>query len=72
MLAPVGSVAPNWFCSFILVFIGPQVQVDRELRLDHFTELPVSLVLLCLICVDVVERIRTFRLTGKGNKVHSL
>ncbi|KAG7274951.1 hypothetical protein CRUP_033623 [Coryphaenoides rupestris] len=51
---------------FALLIAASKVQVDRELRLDHFTELPVSLVLLCLICVDVVERIRTFRLTGKA------
>lgn len=31
-----------------------------------FTEIPVSLVLFSLICIDVVERIRHCRLTGQG------
>ncbi|CAL8279723.1 unnamed protein product [Lota lota] len=52
---------------FALLIAASKVQVDGGQTLDHFTELPVSLVLLCLICVDVVERIRTFSLTGKGN-----
>lgn len=43
-----------------------QVQVDTGQQRDHFTELPVSLVLFCLICVDIIERIRPCKLTGKG------
>lgn len=41
-----------------------KVQVDGGHRLDHFAELPVSLLLFCLICVDVIERIRPCKLTG--------
>uniref|UniRef100_A0A3P8WBN5 Transmembrane protein 236 n=1 Tax=Cynoglossus semilaevis TaxID=244447 RepID=A0A3P8WBN5_CYNSE len=39
-------------------------KVDGGHRLDHFAELPVSLLLFCLICVDVIERIRPCKLTG--------
>uniref|UniRef100_A0A3P8UB89 Transmembrane protein 236 n=1 Tax=Amphiprion percula TaxID=161767 RepID=A0A3P8UB89_AMPPE len=42
-----------------------QVQVDNGIRLDHFAELPVSLVLSCLVCVDIIERIRPCRLLGQ-------
>lgn len=45
-----------------------QVQVDAGIRYDRFTELPVSLVLFSLICVDIVERIRPLRLTGQGKR----
>uniref|UniRef100_A0A8C9WX75 Transmembrane protein 236 n=1 Tax=Sander lucioperca TaxID=283035 RepID=A0A8C9WX75_SANLU len=38
---------------------------QRGHRIDHFIELPVSLVLFSLICVDVIERIRPFRLVGQ-------
>lgn len=38
--------------------------MDRINGLDHFTELPVSLVLFALICVDVIERIRPCKLLG--------
>ncbi|XP_056452551.1 transmembrane protein 236 [Gadus chalcogrammus] len=51
---------------FALLIAASKVQVDAGQILDHFTELPVSLVLLCLICVDVVERIRPCSLTGKA------
>lgn len=44
--------------------VALQVQVDVGARLDHFSELPVSLVLVSLLCVDVVERIRPCRLIG--------
>lgn len=43
-----------------------QVQIRNDLRLDTFAELPVSLVLFSLICIDIVERIRHCRLTGQG------
>ncbi|XP_030220642.1 transmembrane protein 236 [Gadus morhua] len=51
---------------FALLIAASKVQVDAGQILDHFTELPVSLMLLCLICVDVVERIRPCSLTGKA------
>lgn len=38
--------------------------MDRINGLDHFTELPVSLVLFALICADVIERIRPCKLLG--------
>ena len=42
-----------------------QVQADNDPGIrDHFDELPVSLVLVCLICVDIIERIRPCRLLG--------
>uniref|UniRef100_A0A8C3AL01 Transmembrane protein 236 n=1 Tax=Cyclopterus lumpus TaxID=8103 RepID=A0A8C3AL01_CYCLU len=42
----------------------------KGLRLDHFTELPVSLVLVSLICVDIIERIRPCRLIGSCNTAY--
>lgn len=49
---------------FNYCFMTFKVQVDGGHRLDHFAELPVSLLLFCLICVDVIERIRPCKLTG--------
>lgn len=46
--------------------VSAQVQINNNLKNDTFTELPVSLVLFSLICIDVVERIRQCRLTGQG------
>ncbi|XP_013873796.1 transmembrane protein 236 [Austrofundulus limnaeus] len=46
---------------FAILIAGSKDQVDDY----HFSELPVSLVLFSLICVDVIERIRSRRLTGK-------
>uniref|UniRef100_A0A3B5AM60 Transmembrane protein 236 n=1 Tax=Stegastes partitus TaxID=144197 RepID=A0A3B5AM60_9TELE len=45
------------------------VQINNNMKHDTFTELPVSLVLFSLICIDVVERIRHCRLTGQGERV---
>lgn len=50
------------------LFMVVQVQVDADIKFDRFTELPVSLVLFSLICVDIVERIRPLRLTGQGKR----
>ncbi|XP_056149630.1 transmembrane protein 236 isoform X2 [Lampris incognitus] len=50
---------------FAILIASSKVQTDRGSKLDHFTELPVSLVLFCLICVDVIERIRPCSLTGR-------
>uniref|UniRef100_A0A673BKC9 Transmembrane protein 236 n=1 Tax=Sphaeramia orbicularis TaxID=375764 RepID=A0A673BKC9_9TELE len=47
-----------WFLS--------KVQINNNIKHDTFMELPVSLVLFSLICIDVVERIRHCRLTGQG------
>lgn len=46
-----------------------QVQINNDMKDDTFTELPVSLVLFSLICIDVVERIRHCRLTGQGEPI---
>jgi hypothetical protein len=43
-----------------------QVQINNNIQSDTFTELPVSLVLFSLVCIDIVERIRYCRLTGQG------
>lgn len=57
--------------SSVLTMSG-QVQVDTGIHYDVFTELPVSLVLFALICVDIVERIRPYHLRGQGNHRHSI
>uniref|UniRef100_UPI0037E745D1 transmembrane protein 236 n=1 Tax=Semicossyphus pulcher TaxID=241346 RepID=UPI0037E745D1 len=54
---------------FAILIASSKVQVDRGLRLDLFTELPVSLVLMSLICVDIIERIRPCRLLGKSDSM---
>ncbi|XP_062411742.1 transmembrane protein 236 [Sardina pilchardus] len=51
---------------FGILLAGCKVQVDGGHRLDRFTELAVSLVLLSLVILDVVERYRPFRLTGQA------
>ncbi|KAI5627925.1 transmembrane protein 236 [Silurus asotus] len=50
---------------FAIVISSSKVQLDAEILHDHFNELPVSLVLFALICVDIVERIRPYRLRGQ-------
>lgn len=50
------------------LWLFAQVQINNNLKDDTFTELPVSLVLFSLICIDVVERIRQCRLTGQGER----
>ncbi|XP_061696055.1 voltage-dependent L-type calcium channel subunit beta-2b isoform X1 [Syngnathoides biaculeatus] len=52
---------------FAIVIASSQVQVNAGVRLDHFAELPVSSVLVSLICVDLVERIRPCRLLGQSD-----
>ncbi|XP_029309227.1 transmembrane protein 236 [Cottoperca gobio] len=49
---------------FAILIASSKVQVDRGHRFEGFTELPVSLVLFSLICVDITERIRPCRLIG--------
>uniref|UniRef100_A0A3Q1FGQ8 Transmembrane protein 236 n=1 Tax=Acanthochromis polyacanthus TaxID=80966 RepID=A0A3Q1FGQ8_9TELE len=41
--------------------------VDNGIRLDYFTELPVSMVLSFLVCADIIERIRPCRLLGQSD-----
>ncbi|XP_023120903.2 transmembrane protein 236 [Amphiprion ocellaris] len=52
---------------FAILIASSKVQVDNGIRLDHFAELPVSLVLSCLVCVDIIERIRPCRLLGQSD-----
>ncbi|XP_067309111.1 transmembrane protein 236 [Pseudorasbora parva] len=52
---------------FAIIIASSKVQVDADVRYDRFTELPVSLVLFSLICVDIVERIRPLCLTGQAS-----
>ncbi|XP_051909823.1 transmembrane protein 236-like [Hippocampus zosterae] len=52
---------------FAFLIASSEVQIRNNLRHDTFGELPVSLILFSLICMDVVERIRHCRLTGQDN-----
>uniref|UniRef100_A0A667XN70 Transmembrane protein 236 n=1 Tax=Myripristis murdjan TaxID=586833 RepID=A0A667XN70_9TELE len=52
-------------CFAILISSSKVMSSRLIVLLDHFTELPVSLVLFSLICVDIIERIRPCRLTGQ-------
>uniref|UniRef100_A0A3P8TC59 Transmembrane protein 236 n=1 Tax=Amphiprion percula TaxID=161767 RepID=A0A3P8TC59_AMPPE len=54
-------------CMILWLFV--QVQINNNMKHDTFSELPVSLVLFSLICIDVVERIRHCRLTGQGEHI---
>ncbi|XP_023259414.1 transmembrane protein 236-like [Seriola lalandi dorsalis] len=54
---------------FAILIASSKVQVDRGRRLDHFAELPVSLVLFSLICVDIIERIRPCSLIGQSDSL---
>ncbi|KAL4624683.1 transmembrane protein 236-like [Arapaima gigas] len=50
---------------FAFFIASSQVQIHHDKVYDSFSELPVSLVLLSLVCVDVIDRIRPWRLTGQ-------
>uniref|UniRef100_A0A3Q3VUX4 Uncharacterized protein n=1 Tax=Mola mola TaxID=94237 RepID=A0A3Q3VUX4_MOLML len=50
----------------MILWLFAQVQINNNMKNDTFTELPVSLVLFSLICIDIVERMRHCRLTGQG------
>ncbi|XP_074478082.1 transmembrane protein 236 [Sebastes fasciatus] len=54
---------------FAFLIASSEVQINNNMKHDTFTELPVSLVLFSLICIDIVERIRYCRLTGQANDV---
>ncbi|XP_076004502.1 transmembrane protein 236 [Genypterus blacodes] len=56
---------------FAILIASSKVQVDGKDRFDHFTELQVSLVLVSLICVDIIERIRTCSLIGQTDPLDS-
>ncbi|XP_010883764.2 transmembrane protein 236 [Esox lucius] len=53
---------------FAFLIASSEVQIDNGMRQDTFAELPVSLVLFSLVCIDIVERIRHCRLTGHANE----
>ncbi|XP_035526881.1 transmembrane protein 236 [Morone saxatilis] len=57
------------FPCFAILIASSKVQVDRGHKLDQFTELPVSLVLFSLICVDIIERIRPCKLIGQSDSL---
>ncbi|TWW73597.1 transmembrane protein 236 [Takifugu rubripes] len=57
------------FPCFAILIVSSKVQVDAGRRLDHFSELPVSLVLFALVCVDVIERLRPCRLIGHSDSL---
>ncbi|XP_022050991.2 transmembrane protein 236 [Acanthochromis polyacanthus] len=52
---------------FAILIASSKVQVDNGIRLDYFTELPVSMVLSFLVCADIIERIRPCRLLGQSD-----
>ncbi|XP_017326752.1 transmembrane protein 236 isoform X2 [Ictalurus punctatus] len=52
---------------FAILIASSKVQLDMGVLYDHFSELPVSLVLFALICVDIVERIRPYSLRGQDS-----
>lgn len=54
---------------FAVILAGSKM--DRKNGLDYFSELPVSLVLFALITVDVVERIRPFKLLGQSDPLQA-
>ncbi|XP_076014206.1 transmembrane protein 236 [Genypterus blacodes] len=54
---------------FAFLIASSEVQINNNMKHDLFTELPVSLVLFSLVCIDIVERIRQCRLTGQANGV---
>ncbi|KAI4903509.1 hypothetical protein NFI96_027560 [Prochilodus magdalenae] len=56
---------------FAIVLASSKVQAETGTQHDVFTELPVSLVLFALICVDIVERIRPFSLKGQADGLES-
>uniref|UniRef100_A0AAV2L7K5 Macrophage mannose receptor 1 n=1 Tax=Knipowitschia caucasica TaxID=637954 RepID=A0AAV2L7K5_KNICA len=53
---------------FAFLIASSEVQINNNMRHDMFTEVPVSLVLFSLVCMDVVERIRYCRLTGRATE----
>ncbi|XP_076147504.1 transmembrane protein 236 [Alosa pseudoharengus] len=54
---------------FAFLIASSEVQVVNNMYYDTFDELPVSLVLFSLICIDIVERIRHCRLTGQASEL---
>lgn len=52
---------------FAIIIAGSKLQVDMGRHLDHFVELPASLLLFSIICVDIVEQLRPCRLMGPAD-----
>ncbi|XP_026870404.2 transmembrane protein 236 [Electrophorus electricus] len=61
----------NTLPCFAVVLAISQVQVHAGICHDNFSEVPVSLVLFALVCVDIVERIRPYRLSGPADNFES-
>uniref|UniRef100_A0A8C7VNA5 Transmembrane protein 236 n=1 Tax=Oncorhynchus mykiss TaxID=8022 RepID=A0A8C7VNA5_ONCMY len=60
-----------WVPMKYMVFTNKKflVQINNSIRQDTFAELPVSLVLFSLICIDIVERIRRqFSMSGLSSR----
>ncbi|KAI7809723.1 transmembrane protein 236 [Triplophysa rosa] len=68
---PLAYVVLSTLPCFAIIISSSKVQVDAGAYYDRFTELPVSLVLFSLICVDILERIRPLPLTGQANTLES-
>ncbi|XP_076840938.1 transmembrane protein 236 [Brachyhypopomus gauderio] len=56
---------------FAIVLTISKVQANAGIYHDSFSDIPVSLVLFALLCVDIVERIRPYRLTGQADSLES-
>ncbi|KAM9349346.1 transmembrane protein 236 [Symphorus nematophorus] len=54
---------------FAILIAGSRV--EKRQQFNHFSELPVSLVLVSLICVDIIERIRPCKLLGQSDSLDS-
>ncbi|KAM9789404.1 transmembrane protein 236 [Neosynchiropus ocellatus] len=64
---PLMFVCLSTLPCFVVILAGAKVQMGDPNKTERFTELPVSLVLFSLICVDITERLRRCRLTGRAD-----
>ncbi|XP_053739634.1 transmembrane protein 236-like [Synchiropus splendidus] len=64
---PLMFVCLSTLPCFAVIIIGAKVQMGDPNPTERFTELPVSLVLFSLVCVDITERLRHCRLTGRAD-----
>ncbi|KAK3546329.1 hypothetical protein QTP70_025675 [Hemibagrus guttatus] len=55
---------------FAVLTASSKVQLDTGVLYDRFSELPVSLVLFALICMDIIERVRLYHLTGQAHSLN--
>ncbi|KAM8838425.1 transmembrane protein 236 [Synchiropus picturatus] len=64
---PLMFVCLSTLPCFAVIITGAKVQMGDPNPTERFTELPVSLVLFSLVCVDITERLRHCRLTGRAD-----